>query len=185
MRNHPNALVFLCSIAALCACDPEVGTESDGGVFPSDGAAAASCDGTDDGSCPCASAVDGDTRYLFCLDVTTWEQARDKCRDFGFSLVRIDSEREQNFVWTEGTDLVGENDWWIGLTDTASEGDFLWEDGAPLGDFQPWAPMQPDQGGAEEVVEEDCIEMHSDQGGRWNDLACSIDYLDFICERRE
>jgi hypothetical protein len=180
--KNPKALVIVSAIAALCGCDPETSATVDSGTeFPSDGATAASCDGTDDGLCPCASATDGDTRYLFCLDVATWEQARDRCADYGYRLVQIDDEAEQEFVWTAATDAVGRQDWWIGLTDADTEGEFVWSDGSPLGGFAPWAPDQPDQGGVE-TVEEDCVELNESNEGQWNDLACGTDYLDFICE---
>jgi hypothetical protein len=147
-----------------------------------DAALTAQCDGTDDGTCPCAVARNGEREYLFCLDVATWEQARDRCSAFGFGLVRIDDAAEQEFVWTAATDAVGRQDWWIGATDVTAEGTFVWADGTPLG-FAAWAPGQPDQGGAEEVLEEDCVELHEADDGLWNDLRCEIDYLDFICER--
>jgi len=181
--NLSKPLVLLCAIAALCGCDPGTNAAVDSGVFPGDGAGAtAHCDGTDDGTCPCASATNGGTRYLFCLDVTTWEQARDKCRDYGSELLRVDDAAEQAFVWGAATDAVGPDDWWIGLTDAQTEGTFVWSDGHAMGSFASWAPDQPDQGGAEMTMEEDCVEMIAEQDGNWNDLDCGIDYLDFICE---
>jgi low affinity immunoglobulin epsilon Fc receptor len=184
----PKQLKVICILslfAALCGCDPEMGGgDEDAGQTEAgqDGAVAVHCDGVSD-TCPCASAESGARRYLFCLDVATWQQANDRCRALGYELVKIQDPNEMDFVFTQGSEVAGgPNDWWIGLRDVDAEGSFVWSDGTPLGDFAPWAPLQPDQGGAEVTLEEDCIESHGMDGGGWNDLECDIGYLDFICE---
>jgi hypothetical protein len=174
------ALGLLCAFAALSACDPDTADPSDAAVG-NDGPLVIRCDGTPDGYCPCAAATNGGVQYLFCPDVATWEQARDRCRQYGHELVKIESQAEHDYLWATALELIGPNDWWIGATDSAAEGQFVWTDGSAA-EFTSWAPEQPDQGGAEETIEEDCVEMHEAEGGHWNDLACTTDYLDFICE---
>ena len=48
--------------------------------------------------------------------------------------------------------------------------------------FRLWGQGQPDNWQDAIGSQEDCVEMVQDQGGAWNDLACSIRH-DFICER--
>jgi len=174
MHDSMKALAIVGALAALSACKRN-GDRVDGSV---DGPAAVRCDGTADGLCPCSTAVQGDRRYLFCPDVVTWEEARDNCRRFGFELVAIDSEAEQDFVWARAAETDG--DYWIGLTDSETEGTYVWSDGSALGSFAPWANEQPDSGDGE--VEEDCVELIQSEEGRWNDRDCATDYLDYVCE---
>jgi hypothetical protein len=168
-------------LAALCACDSGEGDPTrDGGMSSGDGAPMAMCDGTLDGFCPCHARDNGGTRYLFCPDVVTWQEARDNCRRFGFELVRIDDEAEQQYVWGAAEALTG--DFWIGLHDTGTEGEYEWSDGTPLGSYAHWASMAPNDGDGE--VAEDCVEILQPEEGGWNDRDCATDYLDYICEAR-
>ena len=101
------------ALAALSGCKKN-GDRGDGSVEME-----IRCDAPG-GYCPCSTAVHADHRYLFCPDVVTWEEARDKCRSFGFELVKIESEAEQAFVWARAEETDG--DYWIGLTDSETEG---------------------------------------------------------------
>ncbi|XP_063324458.1 hepatic lectin-like [Pelmatolapia mariae] len=55
--------------------------------------------------------------YYFSISKSSWKQSRDECRAKGGDLVKIDSREEQ---------------FWIGLTDSAVEDRWLWVDGSPL-----------------------------------------------------
>uniref|UniRef100_A0A671UBJ5 C-type lectin domain-containing protein n=1 Tax=Sparus aurata TaxID=8175 RepID=A0A671UBJ5_SPAAU len=63
--------------------------------------------------------------YYFSTDKLIWEKAREKCRRNGAHLVKIESEDEDKMV--EDEDMF-----WIGLTDSVTEGTWLWADGTPL-----------------------------------------------------
>ncbi len=176
MRNTTKALALLCLVAALWGCDS--------GMGDTDAGPTGVCDGIDDGQdgvCPCPTAENAGRRYLFCLGEASWAQARDTCRELGYDLVRIDDQAEQDFVWTTATADIGRTDWWIGATDEGAEGEFVWADGSPVS-FTAFAEGQPDQGGMEMEIEEDCLEIHEAEDGLWNDLACDVGYLDYICE---
>ncbi len=188
MRNLQNALALMCSIAAVCACDlnddPPVQEEPDSGTVDAAGLMPL-CDGVENGSCLCGSAVQGSTQYFFCRDTVTWQEARDLCRSFGggYELLRIDSAEEQTFVWDSAVASVGRQDFWIGLNDLDAEGLWTWLPSGELGaGFSNWAPEQPDSGGPELMIEEDCVEILELVNGQWNDKDCATDYLDFICE---
>ena len=65
---------------------------------------------------------------------------------------------------------------WLGGTDAASDGVFVWSDGTPL-DFDAFALNQPDN-----AVGVDCIEKRNDATGLWYDQRCS-DQRPYVCER--
>ena len=75
----------------------------------------------------------------------------------GGHLVTITSQAENDFVSSQ----VGEI--WIGLTDAATEGTFVWENGEPV-TYVNWRVDEPNNSG-----NEDYTEMYDD--GEWNDLA--------------
>src|SRR5207248_589334 len=66
--------------------------------------------------------------YLFVSTLTTWNLARDYCASLGGHLVTITSPAENTFV----QNLAGAGDKWMGLTDSAVEGTFVWITGEPV-----------------------------------------------------
>ena len=78
-------------------------------------------------------------------------------------LVSIGSPAEQAFVQSNFAFLLQSSPAWIGLTDRAAEGTFVWADGTPLS-FSNWSPGEPNNAGDEDAVD---IRMN----GQWNDLS--------------
>uniref|UniRef100_A0A669CQC8 C-type lectin domain-containing protein n=1 Tax=Oreochromis niloticus TaxID=8128 RepID=A0A669CQC8_ORENI len=64
--------------------------------------------------------------YYFSTNSSSWNESRTECRTKGGDLVKIDSSEEQRFLQTKTEEF------WIGLTDSAEEGRWLWVDGSPL-----------------------------------------------------
>ncbi|XP_069038827.1 CD209 antigen-like protein C isoform X3 [Lepisosteus oculatus] len=64
--------------------------------------------------------------YYFSKASQTWADSRADCQNRGADLVIIESAEEQNFT---NVKTMGEISW-IGLTDTAEKGTFLWVDGS-------------------------------------------------------
>ncbi|CAL9703239.1 unnamed protein product [Knipowitschia caucasica] len=64
----------------------------------------------------------------------TWSESRKRCQSYGGDLVQIKSRDEQDFLDRRVTSLMlSEGDrFWIGLTDSQTEGEWLWCDGSPL-----------------------------------------------------
>uniref|UniRef100_A0A671WG27 C-type lectin domain-containing protein n=1 Tax=Sparus aurata TaxID=8175 RepID=A0A671WG27_SPAAU len=119
--------------------------------------------------------------YYFSTDELTWEQAREKCRRDGADLVKIESEDEQ----VEHTMTKTEDRFWIGLTDSVTEGTWLWTDGTPLnkrkGEPDNWTEVNNTQ----YVNGEDCVRMGTKSGSGlkwWFDKSCKASQKS-ICEK--
>lgn len=141
------------------------------------------CDGAIDeasdsnGSCNGCSLVAMPTRsYAFCPQGATWNDGRTACAAFGGDLLRLDDATENSAVAAvvEPPSAVG-GGWFIGLSDGAGRGTFLWIDGGGL-EFAAWLAGEPNDAAGDE----DCVEMDQAAGG-WNDVPCSM-IRSFICE---
>jgi hypothetical protein len=95
---------------------------------------------------------------------------RARCEAAGDQLAVFSSREEWGVI--QATLISGRPSVWIGATDAASEGSWLWVDGSPMM-FSAWAPGEPNNSG-----DEDCVEA-ADQ---WNDLNCG-DARPGVCQR--
>jgi hypothetical protein len=116
--------------------------------------------------------------YRFCREGRTYDDAAAACAAAGMRLVVIDGPRKQAEVDAAALALFGKVDFWIGLTDTSTEGLFLWADGRSLADtgFANWGGGEPN----DYFEGEDCA--HARPDGLWNDLSCGA-ALAYLCER--
>jgi hypothetical protein len=109
-----------------------------------------------------------------------------KSRGTGWSLAEVDSAQENQFV----ASVVGTQESWLGASDRAREGTWLWQSGvrfyAPLflwfsgpvdGRYTSFVSGEPNDGGGNS----DCMRMVS--GGGWRDGNCA-DSFPAICERQ-
>ncbi|MBN1648149.1 MAG: hypothetical protein JW874_08960 [Spirochaetales bacterium] len=116
--------------------------------------------------------------YLVINKTLDWNQANQKCEEAGGYLVIINDGFENKFIQSICNRVA-----WIGLSDTANEGKFVWVDGSPL-DYRYFRDGEPnDYGTGEDWV-------HKLDSGEWNDSNLSAyDPYDpafntyyFICE---
>uniref|UniRef100_A0A671XBM2 C-type lectin domain-containing protein n=1 Tax=Sparus aurata TaxID=8175 RepID=A0A671XBM2_SPAAU len=129
--------------------------------------------------------------YYFSTVKLTWEQARERCRRDGADLVKIESEDEQSFLMQTLRDKMTEPEdkFWIGLTDSVTEGTWLWTDGTPLNkSLTFWSKGEPDNWTGvnnENVDGEDCVRMGTKSGSGlkwWFDKSCTAPQKR-ICEK--
>ncbi len=161
------------------------------------------CDGLDndcddavdeDDTCPfgCSAATYLDQVYLFCTLPSDFAEAAAQCAASDMTLVRVDSLEENDFLWETMNDLVGEPDMYIGGTDAANEGHWLWPDGTEFwngdengmavdGAFEHWGLGVPNNQSAD-FQDENCAVLRLDSAeGSWGDRACDEEHA-FACE---
>ncbi|XP_055486679.1 CD209 antigen-like protein C isoform X4 [Leucoraja erinacea] len=110
--------------------------------------------------------------YLFSSSLKSWEVAGRTCASADAHLVVINNAEEQGFI--KNTTNVRR---WIGLSDSASEGDWRWVDGTDYkSSVKFWNEGEPNNANNAEH----CGEMFGD--GRWNDQSCNYNQ-EWICEK--
>ena len=108
----------------------------------------------------------GKTYHL--LSDSSWTAAQTAAIALGGNLVTIDDAIENDWVATTfGQPGVEDRQIWIGMTDQAQEGTWVWIDGSPVG-YTNWAANEPNDGAGGEDY--GMIDYHS-ATGEWNDLA--------------
>jgi len=113
-------------------------------------------------------------KFIYSSNSNSWQNAQDYCESLGANLASIHSEAEFLFL----QDLVASysGSFWLGGTDAAVEGSWLWSDGSDW-DYINWMPGQPDSG-----TSQNCLAMDTGEGGSWRDLGCITDNVySFIC----
>lgn len=120
------------------------------------------------GNCIYVLASDGGSYFAICAAFVTWDGARMDCGSLGpgVDLAIIDNAADQTALLAL---ILG--DTWIGISDIAEEGHWLWVDGTnsisggvTMG-YDGWASTQP-EGGVE-----NCAELDPGQMG-WADAGC-------------
>uniref|UniRef100_A0A669BA42 C-type lectin domain-containing protein n=1 Tax=Oreochromis niloticus TaxID=8128 RepID=A0A669BA42_ORENI len=130
--------------------------------------------------------------YYFSIRKSSWEQSRDECRAKGGDLVKIDSREEQTFLERRLKDVMNEAEdkFWIGLTDSAVEGRWVWADGSSLNEsLKFWNRNEPDNWNGTNGTHpggENCARMGEKGGAKdlkcWFDAFCSKPHRS-ICEK--
>ena len=118
--------------------------------------------------------------YQFFGELVAWSDAEASCVAWGGHLVSVGSAAEDAFLDTWpgalGVPVGNGSGIWLGGTDAALDGAFVWSDGSALV-FNGFAPNQPDDGpGA------DCIEKRNDAAALWFDQRCTDEHP-YVCER--
>ena len=117
------------------------------------------------------------TGCILPTNITTrsWLEAGLVCEDMGGFLLEPDSE--DLFVLVSSLlkmteDYYGQQNWWIGLTDSGHEGDWRWQHSGENTNFTSWAPSAPN---TEELNHDDCVILRHDQNYKWEDNFCVIE----------
>jgi hypothetical protein len=134
---------------------------------------------TEDDGCWEAS-YDGST-YTFCTEPLTRVAAEADCADRDMDLVKITSDGENDFVYTQSVDVGhwGHPGPWIGLQDEDLDGTFEWNDGLSM-TYTDWCPSHPISPGSRAYVH---MEIASSDYPCWaaNGSSSSAE-LQYVCE---
>lgn len=104
------------------------------------------------------------------IECGSWTNCAIVARSFGAHLVTITDEAEQAWLITA---FSGSREYWIGLTDEAEEGLWLWVNGETVS-YTNWAPSEPNNFWS---CGEDYVMMNWLRPGQWNDMgSCSPEW---------
>jgi hypothetical protein len=111
-------------------------------------------------------------------DWKSWPAAETHCQEFGGNLASVSTDVQNHATLAIAQGLTV----WIGLSDQAEEGNFVWSDGEPS-EFTNWANGEPNdlnsgnvgfcEGGA------DCVIISSEAQGQWAEHSCAIEGWEF------
>ncbi|XP_055623842.1 perlucin-like [Toxorhynchites rutilus septentrionalis] len=115
-----------------------------------------------------------------------WFKANEFCNSLGMRLAVIKSKEENDAIgeFVRTTDKFSEINcsFWIGATDLAKEGLFIW---TPTGERLTWTNWRRGEPN-DESGEEDCLQLayipSLEYNWNWNDNSCSGQSFHFICE---
>jgi hypothetical protein len=160
--------------AAVEVCDL-VDNDCDGGVDEYPVGQMDACNG-------CQAVVGTTSTYYFCTTpMLDWDSARTRCTTLLGDLVSINDADENLFIRSK---INGQNlRWWLGLSDSANEGQFVWVDQSALDPKLPiWVPNEPDNADADfPGSPANCVILSEAVFANWRDEACA-DVHGFICE---
>ena len=126
----------------------------------------------------------GTSCYKLFTSPKTWENAKKECEKWNARLVKVESSEENDFIKTEVLPTDANENYWIGLSDSHKENDWMWTDGTQLDldGYKNWGPNQPNNSNNNEhCVVIRIIKLDPDHYGKWHDLPCLIGRK-HICE---
>ena len=93
------------------------------------------------------------------------------CEEKGGYLAEIKSQSEQSNIETI---LERPYSYWIGMTDLANEGQFVWQQTSTtvLGGYTNWSSGEPNNGKARKETGQDCGQLWEQRNWSWDDLDC-------------
>ena len=116
-----------------------------------------------------------DPTYTLMSDTRTWAGADAACKAAGKQLATVRSAAQSALLLT----AAAGNSVWIGGTDAASEGTWVWSPSNTPLSYTNWYSGQPDN----HLGGEDCLMFNfpHGNGGKWNDANCQS-ALKYVCE---
>ncbi len=134
-----------------------------------------------------STAVEFNGHYYQVYDNSmTWTEAKEYCEKLGGHLVTITSIEENNYIKDLVVSNGKKNAYWLGASDSESEGVWKWVTGEPF-EFSDWGTDEPNQDGEENYLE--LLVNAINYSLKWNDSnlnggggMVSLQNHGFICE---
>lgn len=130
----------------------------------------------DEPECACAFVVHFEHAYEFCGWATDRAGAAQACSQRGAFLITIDDAAENMWAIDVAATMFA-GSWWSGLSDSETEGVFLWDDGTPFVYAEWFTPGEP----SDSILGEDCVAQPEHTAYAWNDVSC-LEARPFVCE---
>lgn len=142
------------------------------------------CSSVYNGFVPSSASEFNGNYYLVYENAVTWEEAETYCEALGGHLATITSEEENDFITSLISSYASAEDFYIGITDKDSEGDWsTWITGETVA-YSNWGSGEPDNGGIQNygviVNGSRTGSGYSVSKGQWDDRENTSLY--FICE---
>jgi hypothetical protein len=171
--------------------DSTVDTAPDSNSSPdTNSCVAESCNGVDDdcdgkidnGACEpgCTGKQKGGAAFAFCTTSLSRADAAAACKQMSMELAHIADASENSWILSTAQSLLTE-DAWIGGTDSASEGTWVWPDGTTFWVVQDagagpgyaaWGQGEPNDEDGEDCLEMVLVAADALVAGDWNDEGC-------------
>lgn len=178
-------------LAASAGCNAHLGSDVGPNVIGADGNSADSAPpppvdaaGPDARTCLGGDAhmSDGTSCFVFFATPKTWPQAKAACDALPGHLAKVASAGDEAIVAQVSLNA----DSFLGATDAATEGTFLWEDGTPLA-YTDFRTGEPNNGGG--MYQEDCLVYAGKKTPPgWDDRPCTTGIVlgagsyPYVCE---
>ena len=101
----------------------------------------------------------------------TWVGADNACKRAGLQLATVQSAAQNALVRT----AADGNQVWIGGTDAATEGTWVWSPTNTPMSYTNWAPGEPNDNGGQH-----CLAVYD--SGKWDDTTCTSFATKFVCQ---
>jgi len=127
---------------------------------------------------------DGTKCYIVRKGQSSWSDAATRCTNEGDLRLAVITTANQNTAVQTAITQQASGKAFIGLTDSASEGTWVWTDGSSYSYNPGWVSNHPTTNTAQ-----NCVVMRDsgNNAGKWQHVACSKsanDNINFVCERK-
>ena len=126
----------------------------------------------------------GKSCYKLFTTRKTWENAKEECEKWNARLVKVESSEENDFIKTEVLPTDKNESYWIGLSDSHNESDWMWTDETQLDldGYKNWGRNQPNnRNNNKHCVVIRINESDPVHNGKWYDRQC-LGRKEHICE---
>ena len=121
--------------------------------------------------------------YYYYSDSVNFTTAKSRCRSSGYELAMPKSEAQYRALLVDLFNKTDSSSFsvWLGLTDSVTEGTYLWGDNDPLS-WSSWRNTEPDS----TTNDDDCVrvKIYNRVSQGWWDENCSNNYH-FICQKNK
>ncbi|GAB6026377.1 Fc fragment of IgE, low affinity II, receptor for (CD23) [Chamberlinius hualienensis] len=123
----------------------------------------------------------GSQCYYFSTATAKWHDALKDCKARNSDLAHpLNKDENTQLVTHMKNNYNSTNAWWLGASDEATEGTWIWEHNKNVITYSDWIKNQPDN----YLKAEDCLHYWRKYDWKWNDFPCNVT-VNYICQQRD